>query len=108
MTAAARFVLRSDPSDLFALDLESGGPFLEERASATLMSRGGRIDGVAQWTLLEIDEHDSYENSPAAEGGTTGAVFHRFAHAEDTKPGALLTVGGSHDDEGLRIWCARG
>jgi protein-L-isoaspartate O-methyltransferase len=100
-----RLVLRSEPIDLFEFDFQSGGPFPEGRAEVQLISRGGRINGIAQWFLLEMDEEGSYEVSPTDGITSHWAVrFYPLTRSIKLAPGAGLTVCSSHDRLSLRIW----
>jgi len=100
-----QYVTRSAAADIFAFDFQSGGPFPGSQTSVTLASNGGRVDGVVQWLLLELDEATSDENWPPrpSRRGLV-SVFHRFARAFDTRHGDLLTINAAHDRETLRIW----
>jgi predicted nicotinamide N-methyase len=100
-----RLVLRSEPIDLFGFDFQSGGPFPEDRAEVQLISRGGRINGIAQWFLLAMDDEGSFEVSPTDGSTSHWAVqFYPLMRPIELAPDAQLTVGGSHDRLSLRIW----
>ena len=107
MTAAGNdcYIVRSEPTDLFVFDFQSGGPFPEARATVKLRSSGGRVDGVAQWAPLHLDEFTSFENAPPmSPTKAMGAIFHPFIRPIETVPREDLTVHGSHDRQNLRIW----
>jgi len=99
-----RFVLRSEPADLFRFDFESGGPFPEARASVALTATGDKVNGIAQWMRLELDEEGQYENPPPIY--KTAALSPLFHHLEPVEmaPGGTLIVCGTHDRQSLRIW----
>lgn len=100
-----RFILRSEPKDLFHFDFESGGPFPEARSSVVLSSFGGTVNGIIQWLRLELDEHASYESAPPSyKTAALGPVFHRLAHAKITSAGESITIGGSHNRSTLLLW----
>src|SRR5262249_56412327 len=75
-------------------------------SSATLRSGGGRVDGVAEWASLDIDEHISYEQEPPIGLWGTGGVFHRFGQSIETSPGDLLTIRATFDGGKVRIWAS--
>jgi type II protein arginine methyltransferase len=100
-----RLMLRSEPGDLFRFDFQSGGPFPESRAVAPLLTDGGRVNGIAQWIRLEMDDEINYENSPAA--GTTSAwdvLFYPLMRPTECAAGEIFTVHGAHDRATLRVW----
>lgn len=70
-----------------------------------LSSRGGRVNGIAQWIALDMDGNDRYENAPSPERDSAwGVLFYPFARPIDTAPGEFLTVSGAHDRVSLRVW----
>jgi hypothetical protein len=77
----ARLHLRSEFGDLFTFDFQSGGPFPESRAQVALTTKGGRINGIAQWIFLQMD--------PA------GAIP---ASAQRGPPGGVARLGASRGD----------
>ena len=102
---AERFVLRSEPADLFEFDFESGGPFPEERASSVLTVTGGPVNGVAQWMRLDLCEGVKYENPPPGyRTAALGPMFHTFAGPIGVEAGQTLVIHGSHDRRTVRIW----
>ena len=98
-----RAALRSEPADLFRFDFQSGGPFPETRATLTLSSSGGRVNGIAQWNYLQIDNEASHE-FPVKKNSIAGATFYPFLQPIEMAPGDTLTVYGAHDRLALRIW----
>ena len=97
--------LRSDAADLFSFDFASGGPYPEASSTATLVSHGRRVSGIAQWIALDVDESAIYENRP--EPGTHSSwwmQFHPFETPLQTTPGEQVQVAGHHDRHSLRIW----
>lgn len=98
-----RLELRSEPADLFAFDLSSGEFAKEERARVKLSSTGGRVDGVAQWIRLLLDEDEVYENAP---GGRShwALVFHPFEAKLETSPGDSVAIEAWRDELRYRLW----
>jgi type III protein arginine methyltransferase len=101
-----RSVLRSEPSDLFRFDFQSGGPFPEARATVTLFASGGPVNGIAQWVHLEIDEEQMHEFplERNSKNSAAGARFYPLIRPIELASGDFLTVCGAHDRLSLRIW----
>jgi type II protein arginine methyltransferase len=105
MVRDTQFILRGEPADLFSFDFESGGPFPEARASATLSSAGGRVNGIAQWVRLELGDGIAYENAPPrVRVASLGPVFYPFSQPMTLPQSGTLTVHGSHDRTSVRVW----
>ena len=100
-----RLALRSAPADLFRFDFQSGGPFPEAQASASLSTSGGLVNGIAQWLRFELDDKVHYENRPS-EGASSvfAAVIHALRRPIEMRPGTELLVCGAHDRRSFRIW----
>ncbi len=97
--------LLSAPADLFDFNFQSGGPFPATTATTTVISTGGRCNGIAQWVALQMDEEGWYENNPAPRTSSAWAViFWPFAAPRDCSAGVVVKVWGSHDRQSLRIW----
>jgi type II protein arginine methyltransferase len=100
-----RIALRSSPADLFCFDFQSGGPFPEGRAAVSLVVSTGRVNGIAQWFRLEMDEEGSYEDFPAVGNTSHWAVlFYPLRRVIEMASGTELTVCGAHDRLSLRLW----
>ena len=100
-----RLSLLSDTADLFHFDFQSGGPFPESRASVTVQASGGKVNGIAQWIRLDMDDHGQYENQPVAGGTSCWATwFHPLPQALELVAGQPVTLSGSHDRQTLRLW----
>jgi protein-L-isoaspartate O-methyltransferase len=99
-----RAVLRSEPADLFEFDFKSGGPFPEARGAVTLSTSGGRVNGIAQWVYLELDEEAWYQYPTVEKTSVSGAMFYPLIRPMQMAPGDTLTVCGSHDRMSVRIW----
>lgn len=100
-----RLALRSEVRDLFCFDFQSGGPFPEARASVSLSSSGGPVNGIAQWLRFELDDETHYENMPALGAFSIFAVaFHPLREPITMALGDKLLVSGSHDRHSVRIW----
>jgi hypothetical protein len=71
----------------------------------SLSASGGRVNGIAQWIRLEIDEEGRYENCPSDNRPSSlSALFHPLMQPVEMAQGDTLTVYGSHDRRSLRIW----
>ena len=98
------FTLRSEPADLLTFDF-AGGAKLEGRGSRTLVSRGGRVNGAAQWMHLDLGGGAIYENPPGANPeGHWRAGFYPFGFERETRAGEEIAVEGWHDFESIVIW----
>jgi protein arginine N-methyltransferase 7 len=102
---AGRLTLVSSPADLFDFDFQSGGPFPAARAAKTLISTGGKANGIAQWIALQLDEEGWYENDPRpGPSSAWGVAFWPFKAPRDCPAGTTIEVFGSHDRRSLRVW----
>jgi protein-L-isoaspartate O-methyltransferase len=100
-----RLALRSEPANLFHFDFQSGGPFPEAQALASLSTSGGLVNGIAQWLRFELDNEIWYENLPSKGAFSVfAAVFHPLRMPVEMDPGAKLLVHGAHDRQSFRIW----
>jgi len=100
-----RLVLRSDPSDLFRFDFQSGGPFPESRAAVSVSSTGGSVNGIVQWVGFELDHKACYENMPSVGAMSCfWAMFYPLTRPIEMAAGDTCTVYGAHDRLSLRIW----
>jgi len=100
-----RLELRSEAADLFTFDFASAEYTPPARAVRPCRSKGGMVNGVAQWIALEMDEVTRYENHPAA-GATScwRAMFHPLSQPIETRAGQTVRIVGSHDRAMLTIW----
>lgn len=103
---ASRLTLRSDPADLFAFDFTSGGPYPANRGEARLIAQGRRINGIAQWIALDMDDSGAvYENRPEPGADSSWwSVFHPFEKPLLVSPGQEIVVHAKHDRGALRVW----
>jgi hypothetical protein len=102
---ALRLRLRSEPTDLFSFDFAAGGPFPEGQSQLTLVAQGRRVNGLAQWIALDMDDQGRYENHPEPGANSSWmAVFYPFEREIQTTPGQRVTIHARHDRGGLRIW----
>ncbi len=100
-----RLHLLSEPVDLFDFDFQSGGPFPAATTAKTLISTGGRVNGIAQWIALQMDEEGWYENNPSPGKSSAWAViFWPFIAFRDCSAGTAIEVFASHDRRQLQIW----
>jgi type II protein arginine methyltransferase len=98
--------LRSASHDLFSVDFQSRRYRLADRASATLVSIGGLVNGVVQWLHMQMDAGDvTYENRPSpGRKSCWGAMFHPLLESMQTQPGDEFRVTGAHDSATLYLW----
>jgi predicted nicotinamide N-methyase len=102
-----RLSLRSEAADLFVFDFASARYCAPARASLVCRSAGGKVNGIAQWIALELDEITHYENRPTPGATSCWAVlFYPFTQPLDTIAGQEFRIFGSHDRRSLTIWAA--
>jgi predicted RNA methylase len=103
-----RLRLRSAAATVFEFDLASPKFCPPSQTSVNLVSNGGRINGIAQWILLDMDEEGHCENQPA-EGATScwGVMFHALSRRIDSSPGQKIRIGGSHDRHSVTLWAEK-
>jgi type II protein arginine methyltransferase len=104
-TPNGRLTLRSEPGDLFNFDFRSGGPFPEQRATISLSSMGGLVNGIAQWIQIWLDDKHEYESFRSFRNVSAyGILFYPLTRPIETDSGRDLIVCGSHDRASLRVW----
>jgi type II protein arginine methyltransferase len=102
-----RIELRSEPSDLFDFDFGSGSFCTPARATTRVRAAGGRVNGVAQWIALDMDDDTQYENRPMPGATSCWDMMFHAVPMIDTAPGQAMTIAGSHDRHNLAIWIDR-
>ena len=100
-----RIELRSEPGDLFDFDLGSERVCMPAKARTSVRAAGGRVNGIAQWIALDMDEDTHYENRPMP-GATScwAMMFHALPTPIETAPGQAITIAGSHARCSLTVW----
>lgn len=102
---SARLALRSTAADVFSFDFRAGGPYLKQRRALELISHGGRINGIAQWIMLELDDATQFENRPSPGADSSWFVnFFPFERARETHAGERIGITARHDRSSLRVW----
>ena len=96
-------LLRSEPVDLFTFDLTAFAHEPSNRITLSLPSLGGRINGIAQWIQLEMDEHLRYENAPGVKSHW-GVNFRALPKALQTREADMLRVSAWHNDNSITFW----
>jgi len=100
-----QLTLRSAPADIFDFDFASGGPWPDRRGERTLVSSGGRINGIIQWIALAMDDLGLYENRPEPDAISCWAgIFWPFASPIDSLAGDEITIGARHETDRIRFW----
>jgi SAM-dependent methyltransferase len=98
-------ILRGDGVDLFEFDFTSGGPYAGRRTSLDLAGRSGRVNGIAQWIGLRLDDEISYENKPASGARSCWAcLFYPFDRDIELEESGTIRVNAAHGRESVRIW----
>jgi type II protein arginine methyltransferase len=104
-----RLKLRSTAADAFEFDFASPKFSPPSQTSVNLVCNGGRVNGIAQWILLDMDAEGRYENQPAPGAKSCWAViFHSLGRPIETSPGQMIRVGGSHDRHSVTLWAEDG
>lgn len=102
---SSRLALRSTAVDVFSFDFRAGGPYLKQRRPLELISHGGRINGIAQWIMLELDDVTQFENRPSPGADSSWFVnFFPFERAHETHAGERIAITARHDRSSLRVW----
>jgi type II protein arginine methyltransferase len=97
--------LRSAAEPLFDFDFTRGTAPVEQRRKLALTSRGGRVNGIAQWIRLQLTDEVAFENSPGpGRWSHWPCVLYPFESPLDTAEGEPVPVEGWHDELRLRIW----
>jgi type II protein arginine methyltransferase len=97
--------LRSAAAPLFDFDFTRGEAPVEQRRKLALASRGGRVNGIAQWIRLQLTDEIAFENSPGpGRWSHWPCVLYPFDSPLDTAEGEPVPVEGWHDELRLRIW----
>lgn len=97
--------LRGGPATLFGFDFADPDAEESRRTRLTLESAGGRVNGIAQWLKVRLDDATCHENRPGLDHRSHWRVlFYPFDRAIDTAPGEAIRIEASHDAESVSIW----
>ena len=98
--------LRGAATNLFSFNF-ADTQIPNERATAALISDGGRVNGVGQWIRLQLDAEGELENQPAPGATSSWAcIFYPLPEAIDTVPGQAVQIAATHNGNRLRLWAA--
>jgi type II protein arginine methyltransferase len=104
-----RLQLRGDPADLFTFDFAASRFCAPAHASVVCRAKGGRVNGIAQWIALHMDQETHYENRPAPGASSCWAVlFHPLPRPIYAVPGQEIRVFGAHDRHRVSLWSDAG
>lgn len=96
--------LQSHDASAFEFDFESGRSPGRRQTVVGLESNGGRVNGVAQWISLALDEDTHYENRPGLGRISCWSVlFYPFSEARFLERGRILRIHASHDSTTLYL-----
>jgi type II protein arginine methyltransferase len=85
-------ILRSDPVGALAMDYEAS-PFGPLRETVGLHSRGGRVDGFAQWICIDFGGGIRFENDPFDDSPSHWAApLYPFVDPIDTAAGEMVEM----------------
>lgn len=84
----------SDASTALRMDFAAPPPFGPVVDTVSLVSAGGRIDGVVQWIVINLGNGETHENDPRIDGADSSwaAPFVRLPTPIDTDPGDVIDV----------------
>jgi type II protein arginine methyltransferase len=100
-----RLSLRSEAADLFVFDFASAAFHPPAQSSVVSRSSGGRVNGIAQWIRLELDDVTHYENRPGDKATSCWAVrFVALPEPIETRSGQEIAIFGSYDRSSLVLW----
>lgn len=93
----------SKPASVLRMDYDSPAPFGPEKETQSLISTGGRVDGILQWIRLDFGAGNLLENNPLDGGfiSSWGAALFDFVTPLETKVGDVIDVTISHN--GMRL-----
>lgn len=86
--------IRSEPVTGLSMNYDREPPFGPAAETITLISDGGRIDGVMQWIAIDLGDGAIHENRPSPDGppSSWGVPIRRFLTPIDTMPGDLIDL----------------
>ena len=98
--------IRGEAASLYSFDFASCD-IAADQTQMELVATGGKINGVAQWFRLQLDEHEMLENMPGTGAQSSWACeFYAFDDEIDTTPGDQIKVGATIFGNRLRLWRA--
>ncbi len=104
---APRLVLRSEPATLFSIDFQRDRFYPSAEAAVPLVGTGGRVNGIAQWIALDMDEEGRYDVRPGQRTDSCWAVmFYPIETPLTVDAGRTVDVRGRHDRQSLHLWTA--
>lgn len=95
----------SETVSVLRMDYDAPAPFGPQTETVSLVSTGGRIDGVMQWIRLDFGAGETLESDPFSEDGATswGTTLFDFAAPLETAPGDIVEVTLSHKNLWLLV-----
>lgn len=84
----------SAPASGLGMDYDRAPPFGPATETVSLVSNGGRIDGVMQWLAIDFGNGILHENQPLVDGepSSWGVPLFRFKTSIDTLPGDRIEL----------------
>lgn len=95
----------SEIVSVLRMNYDAPSPFGAQTETVSLVSTGGRIDGIMQWIRLEFGAGETLESDPYSKDGATswGATLFDFAAPLETAPGDIVEVTVSHNGQRLLV-----
>lgn len=93
----------SEPASVLRMNYDSPAPFGAQKETVSLVSAGGRVDGIMQWLRLDFGGDEILENDPFNDNGAIswGASLFDFVSPLETKKGDVIDVTFLHN--GMRL-----
>lgn len=93
----------SEAASVLRMDYDAAPPFGPQTETISLLSTGGRVDGVLQWIRLDFGATGTLENHPDAldDANSWGPSMFDFVTPIDTQAGDVIDVTFSH--KGMRL-----
>jgi len=100
---------RSAPASALAMDYDSPPPFGLESETISLVSDGGRIDGIVQWIEIRFPDGSILDNDPFGDGpdSSWAATYQAFPAPIETQPGDAVAITLRHSGTVLTLDAVR-
>ena len=98
-------VQRSAAIDLFRFDFASTTKAPPAETTVECVASGGRINAIARWIALDLDDATRYENAPGAGPKSCWPVIlYHLAEPIESEPGQRIVVHGRHNRTSVTLW----
>ena len=98
-------VQRSPARDLFRFDFAATAHPHAAETRVELVASGGRVNAIARWIALDLDDATRYENMPGAGPKSCWPVIlYPLPESIETEPGQRIVVHGHHRRTSVSLW----